>query len=895
MKKGKIILLVAIVGIIVGAALFFHKTDPMKVQADHINFRDYSKEYQATEEIAVALQASENAEPALVIAKHKGEQAKKIALTFDGMADRGTMEGILSTLQKYKFTGTFFLEGQNAARDANLVALIAKGGFPIGNYGFVGTAKEEQFTKDKLVSDLCKAQKALQITGGSKPILFKLPQTVYDNGLLKAAKACGLDYAIASTVFIPMNKIQNETDAEKFVGALQPGSIVSLRLGIPADIKQETGKTDDKPAIDKKPSLVLNNSKIDALGIVEVFDKVCAALVTNGYSVVPVLDFKDQAGAGQQTKSASVPRGSLVSEALTWLGQQSRELFIISTAYAAPKKKDLSAGVSDEYLADLKRANKNKLATEEKMLYTTERAVAFTFTGFSKPEGVEHVLTALQKVNGKGTFFVSERELQRNGSTIKKIADAGQELAISIYPKPEEDFNAVCRDILRTKQKLKNDYGVDTKLVKQFSGVVRDVTKEAALALQMRLIGSTMNVVQTRHKEYTDPEAILHEIFGKSVYSVGRGWLINIRTDFYKKPELAAEMLELIKRRKIDNITYNSYDDVYGKSKTNDSEYVLKSVGDILSNKDKCWTFPVPASQYLPSVKNQEKILATDSEKDLVKVMQERYIGARDVDEEDRVLGFKKKDIRKFDTSGKIRTTDPVVFITFDDWGTDVPINKLLYVLGKHHAPATFFVLTHNILRNPNLLRAIAEGGHEIGSHTNMHKPMAIRDAKNKQVPTMNYEEFYKDMKLSREKLASVVGDVEVDGYPALTSYFRPPTLAISEQGMEAIFQNGFTYSVSGSTSTEDYDAKNLQQMIERITDGLYYQGKVRNGAIFVMHMSDFAKYSALALDYVLTANENRPAGDPAKFKVGRLADYLHDGYSQTSAETKKKRQMKWW
>ena len=103
------------------------------------------------------------------------------------------------------------------------------------------------------------------------------------------------------------------------------------------------------------------------------------------------------------------------------------------------------------------------------------------------------------------------------------------------------------------------------------------------------------------------------------------------------------------------------------------------------------------------------------------------------------------------------------------------------------------------------------------------------------------------------------------------------------------------SYSVSGSTSTEDYDAKNLQQMIERITDGLYYQGKVRNGAIFVMHMSDFAKYSALALDYVLTANENRPAGDPAKFKVGRLADYLHDGYSQTSAEAKKKRQMKWW
>ena len=484
--------------------------------------------------------------------------------------------------------------------------------------------------------------------------------------------------------------------------------------------------------------------------------------------------------------------------------------------------------------------------------------------------------------------------IKRQGELISEIIAGGNELGIAVRPRASEGLGQIEDALTRTHELLLNNYGVNTTLVKQFSGPVKEETKQAIANKGYTLIGQMINVVQSRHQNAQTADEVMRDIFGSKVYSVGRGWIVQIRMDFYQNQQLAAAMFAAIKRNKIDNIAYVSYQDSPATNRYNDSSYQVVPVGKALSNDKALWNYPVPSRNVLPrllptSVSNGK------GENNFINELRQRYIGFKWVNEDDRMLGFSPVEAEKMDKTGRIHTHDNVVFLTFDDWGTDVPINKLLYVLGKHHAPATFFVLTHNILRNPNLLRAIAEGGHEIGSHTNMHKPMAIRDAKNKQVPTMNYEEFYKDMKLSREKLASVVGDVEVDGYPALTSYFRPPTLAISEQGMEAIFQSGFTYSVSGSTSTEDYDAKSLQQMIERITDGLYYQGKVRNGAIFVMHMSDFAKYSALALDYVLTANENRPAGDPAKFKVGRLADYLHDGYSQTSAEAKKKRQMKWW
>lgn len=255
--------------------------------------------------------------------------------------------------------------------------------------------------------------------------------------------------------------------------------------------------------------------------------------------------------------------------------------------------------------------------------------------------------------------------------------------------------------------------------------------------------------------------------------------------------------------------------------------------------------------------------------------------------------------MQKLDQTGVIKTDRPVVFFTFDDWGTDVSINHLMYVLRKHKVKGTFFILTHNILNNPNLLRALAVEGHDIGSHTNLHKPMVVEDPKTKKrVPTMSYEEFYKDLNLSYTKLEDVVGDMAINGRPALHKYFRPPTLAISRMGVEAVLENGFEFIINGFTSTEDYDAKKMQDLVEKIRDGLYYRDKVRKGAIFVMHMSDQAKYTATALDIVLTANERKAYDDPTRFEVGQLSDYLTEDYSQESAvkeQTKRARKIRWW
>ena len=542
--------------------------------------------------------------------------------------------------------------------------------------------------------------------------------------------------------------------------------------------------------------------------------------------------------------------------------------------------------------------NHGVLAREEKDIYTTEAAIPFTFTGFSRRESVDAVLDALRTVNGRATFFVTEGEMRKYEDAVRDVLRDGQELALCIYPKPTESVADICADIIRGKELLKTKYGVDTQLVKQFSGVVRKETQEAVAATGNRLIGTRINAVQSRHKDYPSAEKILPEIFGANTLSATRGGIINIRMDWYTKPDLAAELFLYIKRKKIDNIAYNAFDDVSGVNPSNDSAYALRSVGDILADTAHLWTYPVPKERYLPQLAMHPLISPQATHEQLVNTLAGRYIGEHTV-KEDRVIGFTAKDFEKLDLTGTIKTDEPVIFLTFDDWAYDNSINKLLYVLRKHHVPATFFILTHNMIYNPNLLRAIAMEGHDIGSHTNLHKPMATENEKGKEVPTESYEEYYTDVKTSYERLESVLGDLKwQDGSPVLTKMMRPPTLSFSDMGTRVILENGFEYIVNGHTTTEDYAAPDLETEIKRIRDGLYYRGKVRKGAIFVMHMTNEAKYTATALDIILTENEKKADGDPTKFRVGQLSQYLNGEYSQAKTEKQlrhERRKIKWW
>jgi hypothetical protein len=108
--KGKLAVLVCLVCVLAaGGWWFYHTTAQTNMPASrYANLTDFKNEYQAKEEIEAATKAYDTATPAKVIVGKPGDTTKEIAVTFDGMADRGVMEGILTALQKVSTDGYLF-------------------------------------------------------------------------------------------------------------------------------------------------------------------------------------------------------------------------------------------------------------------------------------------------------------------------------------------------------------------------------------------------------------------------------------------------------------------------------------------------------------------------------------------------------------------------------------------------------------------------------------------------------------------------------------------------------------------------------------------------------------------------------------------------------------------
>lgn len=534
----------------------------------------------------------------------------------------------------------------------------------------------------------------------------------------------------------------------------------------------------------------------------------------------------------------------------------------------------------------LRRENQGRLAQKERFITTTAPAIIVTFGGLTRKQSVDDMLSYLDRNGISATFFVTELELRKYGDTIRDIVNHGHELGLGLRTGADGDYYETCAQIERLERNLSRRFGVKPAFARQIFGKPSPEVEEACSAMGIRLIGQTVNTVQTKDKAAETAEDIFSHLFGAKVYSMGRGQIIYTRLDFLDNPVMASAVLDLVKKNKIDNIAYRSLTDSPETNPANDSAYHMTALGKVLGDKSSLWTYPVGMEKVPWELRPENKGMPV-TKQNFEEQFAKRYIGSPMVKDRDNIRGFNKNEIRRMDRTGRIHgVKDRTIFFTFDDWGTDDSVNKLMYVLRKHHAQGTFFVITWNVKNNPNLLRALAEEGNSIGSHTNRHRALVAQTGDYGTALPMSDEEYEKDIAASYEKLAMTIGDVKAGGKPALTRLFRPPTLAISKKGAMEIMNAGFTYMVAGYDSTHDYAAPGVQALVGTINHGIYDEnGQVRSGTIMVMHMSDTARYTAEALDDVLTANDARADDDPKKFRVGRLDDYLTDDYSQEDDE----------
>ncbi len=257
---------------------------------------DLSGNYLATEEIAEAeKKLAAGIQPADVITTLQ-DNSPRVAIIFDGLPDEVTTDRIVDVLQKYQAQAVFFVEGENAIDQPGSIQKILKGGQKIGNFTFIGAPAMEQLPPSDQLAQICRTQAAVEGLTDTKPTLFRAHRTIFNDTLLKSVRASGIDYAVKESVWYNRNVIHNQAQADAYAASIRPGSILAIRVGVPVERKaSEKGKSNEKPAFDKKATIPLNGENKKAAPTEDLANEVERLLVAfqkRGVKVVFVDQFR---------------------------------------------------------------------------------------------------------------------------------------------------------------------------------------------------------------------------------------------------------------------------------------------------------------------------------------------------------------------------------------------------------------------------------------------------------------------------------------------------------------------------------------------------------------------------------------------------------------------------
>ncbi|HYL36827.1 MAG TPA: polysaccharide deacetylase family protein [Bryobacteraceae bacterium] len=153
--------------------------------------------------------------------------------------------------------------------------------------------------------------------------------------------------------------------------------------------------------------------------------------------------------------------------------------------------------------------------------------------------------------------------------------------------------------------------------------------------------------------------------------------------------------------------------------------------------------------------------------------------------------------------------TRPAIALTFDD-GPSESTPELLEILARHGAPATFFQCGANVRRLPEVARAVAAAGHEIGNHSDTHPKLHFKSR----------QTIYGELAAAQETIQQVTG--------LRPQYFRAP-YGIRWFGLREAQQRLGLMGVMWTTIGMDWKWP-AERVIPRLLGG------AANGAIFCLH-----------------------------------------------------------
>ncbi|MGM9532131.1 polysaccharide deacetylase family protein [Intestinibacter sp.] len=170
------------------------------------------------------------------------------------------------------------------------------------------------------------------------------------------------------------------------------------------------------------------------------------------------------------------------------------------------------------------------------------------------------------------------------------------------------------------------------------------------------------------------------------------------------------------------------------------------------------------------------------------------------------------------------------IAITFDDGPHPKETDKILDILEKYNAKATFFVVGKHVKWYTDAVVRASKDGHEIGNHTYNHPDIS----------NLSQEQIKQEIKLCEDIIIEKTGQK-----PKL---FRPPFGNYNEQSLSKLSEDlGYTVVLWSGVDVKDWKNPPSDQIADKVINN------VKSGDIILLH--DYGTNSTVeALDKILAS-----------------------------------------
>ncbi|MCM3694186.1 polysaccharide deacetylase family protein [Neobacillus niacini] len=160
----------------------------------------------------------------------------------------------------------------------------------------------------------------------------------------------------------------------------------------------------------------------------------------------------------------------------------------------------------------------------------------------------------------------------------------------------------------------------------------------------------------------------------------------------------------------------------------------------------------------------------------------------------------------------EINISQRVVAITFDDGPNPVYTQQILDIFAEAKGKATFFMIGEQMRNHPEVVKQVAEQGHEIGNHTFTHPKLS----------QLSLEDCREEIDQTEKLIENMTGQKPV--------VFRPPYLDYNQDTVSIVQQKGYSMIGALNLEAQDWEQPGVEHILKKS------RAVVKNGGIFIFH-----------------------------------------------------------